>query len=63
MKYVWYSPQKIKYTLLIYTSIFVIFKSGNHFNYANSVNSDQMPRSAAPDLGLHCLPMSVGINW
>ena len=26
--------------------------------YANSVDHDQMPRSAASDLGLHCLPMS-----
>ena len=25
---------------------------------ANSVNPDQTPRSAASDLGLHCLPMS-----
>ena len=24
---------------------------------ANSVDSDQMPRSAAFDLGLHCLPL------
>ena len=26
--------------------------------YANSVDPDQTPRSAASDLGLHCLPMS-----
>ena len=25
---------------------------------ANSVDPDQTPRSAASDLGLHCLPMS-----
>ena len=25
---------------------------------ANSVDADQMPHSAASDLGLHCLPMS-----
>ena len=25
---------------------------------ANSVDHDQMPHSAASDLGLHCLPMS-----
>ena len=25
---------------------------------ANSVDPDQMPHSAASDLGLHCLPMS-----
>ena len=26
---------------------------------ANSVDRDQTPRSAASDLGLHCLPMSL----
>ena len=26
---------------------------------ANSVDPDQTPRSAASDLGLHCLPMSI----
>ena len=26
---------------------------------ANSVGPDQMPRSAASELGLHCLPMSL----
>ena len=26
---------------------------------ANSVNPDQTPRSAASDLGLYCLPMSI----
>ena len=26
---------------------------------ANSADSDQTPRSAASDLGLHCLPMSL----
>ena len=26
---------------------------------ANSVDTDQTPRSAASDLGLHCLPMSL----
>ena len=34
---------------------------------ANSVNPDQTPRSAASDLGLHCLPMSllwdVRLKW
>ena len=29
-----------------------------NFMLANSVDSDQMPRSAASDLSLHCLPMS-----
>ena len=26
---------------------------------ANSVDPDQTPRSAASDLGIHCLPMSL----
>ena len=26
---------------------------------ANSVDPDQMPRSAVSDLGLHCLPMPI----
>ena len=34
---------------------------------ANSVDPDQTPRSAASDLGLHCLPMSrlrdAGHKW
>ena len=37
---------------------------------ANSVDSDQTPRSVASDLGLHCLPMSLlwdarlkWVNW
>ena len=29
------------------------------FLNANSVDSDQMPHSAASDLGLHCLPISL----
>ena len=29
------------------------------FNNANTVGHDQPPRSAASDLGLHCLKMSV----
>ena len=28
------------------------------FMYANSDDPDQTPRSAASDLGLHCLPMT-----
>ena len=28
------------------------------FLYANTVDPDQTPRSAAVDLGLHCLPRS-----
>ena len=34
---------------------------------ANSGDPDQMPRSAASDLGLHCLPITVlrvsGLKW
>ena len=26
---------------------------------ANCVDPDQMPQNAAPDLGLHCLPMTL----
>ena len=29
-----------------------------HILNANNVDPDQTPRSAASDLGLHCLPMS-----
>ena len=29
---------------------------------ANNVDPDQTPRSAASDLGLHCLPMSLFLN-
>ena len=29
------------------------------FLIANSVEPDQTPRSAASDLGLHCLPMAI----
>ena len=31
----------------------------NSFIKLNSVDPDQTPRSAASDLGLHCLPMSI----
>ena len=34
-----------------------MFHTNSCFN-ANSVDSDQFLRSAASDLGLHCLPMS-----
>ena len=27
--------------------------------FANSENLDQMPHSAAPDLGQHCLPVTL----
>ena len=32
--------------------------------FANSGDPDQMPRSAASDLGLHCLPITrLRISW
>ena len=35
--------------------------------FANSGDSDQMPHSAASDLGLHCLPITLfgvsGLQW
>ena len=30
---------------------------------ANSVDPDQMPQSAASDLGLHCLQRPIGPNF
>ena len=45
--------------------IFQILQNFLHF-YANSIDPDQMPRSAASDLGLHYLPCpfngTLGIN-
>ena len=29
------------------------------FNYLQTVETDQMPHSAASDLGLHCLPITL----
>ena len=37
---------------------FLCFVESSVFN-ANSVDPDQMPRYAASDLGLNCLPMSL----
>ena len=35
--------------------------------FANSGDADQMPRSVASDLGLHCLPITFlgvsGLQW
>ena len=39
----------------MYFFIFTLFRI---FLLANSEDPDQMPRSAASDLGLHCLPMT-----
>ena len=38
--------------------VWLVFTNEYLFN-ANSVHPDQMPRSAASDLGLQCLPMSL----
>ena len=43
------------FTLTLWTGPFTDFFVRN----ANSVDPDQTPRSAASDLGLHCLPMSL----
>ena len=40
----------------MYISIFILFRID--ILLANSENPDMTPRSAASDLGLHCLPMS-----
>ena len=39
--------------------VFNISMFYRNFCKANSVGPDQTPRSAASDLGLHCLPMSL----
>ena len=41
--------------LVLSSSCFVEISELN----SNKVNPDQMPRSVASDLGLHCLPMSL----
>ena len=57
-------------TIILWTGPFLIsavsgwslllscFKELSEFN-ANNVDPDQMPHSAASDLGQHCLPMSL----
>ena len=42
----------------------VLYKKKNRdietfYFFANSVDTDQTPRQALSDLGLHCLPMSL----
>ena len=49
--------QQWKYSGLVWLG-FIEFSVFN----ANSVDPDQTPRSAAPDLGLHCLPLSVFVT-
>ena len=34
---------------------FIFYSISNRFLFANSEDPDQTPRSAASDLGLHCL--------
>ena len=36
----------------------ILLNFSEKFLYANSVDQDQMPHSAASDLGLHCLHIS-----
>ena len=65
-------------TLVLLIGLFPIAGCLVHFNYcyvfieipvdnANSVDPDHTQRSAASDLGLHCLPMSlfwdVRLKW
>ena len=45
----------IRNVWLVFLSLFFIYIPVLN---ANSVDPDQTPRSAASDLGLHCLPMS-----
>ena len=39
--------------------IITMFYRNSYTKTANSVDSDQTPRSVASDLGLHCLPLSI----
>ena len=47
-----------EYGVTGYFLLLSCFVEISEFN-ANNVDSDQTPRSAASDLGLHCLPMSL----
>ena len=51
----------------MYIIIFILFFIKKSFKKKNSVDPDQMPRSAASDLGLYCLPKSqkrdVRLMW
>ena len=43
---------------------YVIYIIPRGKQFANSGNRDQMPQSAASDLGLHCLPVTLlGVSW
>ena len=53
----WISPLPIS-GVSGYLNLLPCFIEIPEFN-ANSVDPDQTPRSAASDLGVHCLPMSL----
>ena len=57
---VWKAPLPIEGVLDFFLSspCFFSFKKVPAFN-TNKVDSDQTPRSAASDLGLHCLALSL----
>ena len=48
----------LTYRVAGYISLILCFVESPLFN-ANSVDPDQTPRSAASDLGLYCLPLSL----
>ena len=54
----WTDPFPIKGCLVVVVFLLLCFKEIPVFN-ANSVDPDQMPHSAASDLGLHCLQKSL----
>ena len=55
----WTSPFPILGVSGVFFSFFILFRIDTHvFLLANSEDPDLTPRSAASDLGLHCLPMS-----
>ena len=63
-----FKPNRISQSYQLDQSISVLRVVGSYFSFvfkfwlkileANSGNPDQTPRSAASDLGLHCLPVS-----
>ena len=54
----WTDSFQYKECLVSFSKVLPCFKAISVLN-ANSVDPDQTPRSAASDLGLHCLPMSI----
>ena len=51
--------RSISYIKGIWLVLFIIMFDRNSLFDANSVDPDQTPHSTAPDLGLHCLQMSL----